>query len=101
MNETDKKEFPFADALDTAAIVCRHVLEEGAPVTYVSHDEDDGMWQFLCSGLHETADARLVSLYSVWKRDESVGLLCEMPPGFIAWRAGAEGEWRVGERRSA
>lgn len=54
MNEADKKEFPFADAPDTAAIVCRHVLEEGAPVTYVSHDGDDGMWQFLCGGLHET-----------------------------------------------
>ena len=101
MNETDEKGFPFADAPDTAAIVCRHVLEEGAPITYVSHDEDDGMWQFLCGGLHETADARLVSLYSVWKRDESVGLLCEMPPGFIAWHAGAEDEWRVGKRRRA
>lgn len=101
MNEADEKVFPFADAPDTAAIVCRHVLEEGAPVTYVSHDEDDGMWQFLCGGLHETADARLVSLYSVWKRDESVGGLCEMPPGFIAWRSGANGGWRVGKRRSA
>ena len=101
MNETDKKEFPFADALDTAAIVCRHVLEGGAPVTYVSHDEDDGMWQSLCGGLYDTADARLVSLYSVWKRDESVGGLCEMPPGFIAWRSGTEGGWRVGKRRSA
>ena len=109
MNEADGKVFPFADAPDTAAIVCRHVLEEGAPVTYVSHDEDDGMWQFLCGGLHETADARLhetadarlVSLYSVWKRDESVGGLCEMPPGFVAWRSGAEGGWRVGKRRSA
>ena len=101
MNEADKKEFPFADAPDTAAIVCCHVLEEGAPITYVSHDGDDGMWQFLCGGLHETADAWLVSLYSVWKRDESVGLSCEMPPGFIAWRAGAEDEWRVGKRRRA
>lgn len=27
MNEADEKVFPFADALDTAAIVCRHVLE--------------------------------------------------------------------------
>ena len=85
MNEADEKVFPFADAPDTAAIVCRHVLEEGAPVTYVSHDEDDGMWQFLCGGLH----------------DESVGGLCEMPPGFVAWRSGAEDGWRVGKRRSA
>ena len=93
MDETDKKGFPFADAPDTAAIVCRHVLEEGAPVTYVSHDEDDGMWQVLCGGLHETADARLVSLYSVWKRDESVGGLCEMrAPARRAVGASGNGE---------
>lgn len=101
MNETDEKGFPFADAPDTAAIVCRHVLEEGAPVTYVSHDEDDGMWQFLCGGLHETADARLVSLYSVWRRDESVGGLCEMPLRFVARRGCAEDGRRVGKRQSA
>ena len=98
MCETSKKSFPFSDAPDTAAIICRHVLDGEAPIRYVSHDEDDGMWQFLCGGLHETADARLVSLCFVWKRDESVGELCEMPPGFIAQRDGADGEWRVEKR---
>ena len=41
-------EFPFYDSPDTATIICCHILERQAPILYVSHDEDDGMWQFLC-----------------------------------------------------
>ncbi len=48
----DKRLTPFADAPDTAVITCCHVTDDGAPVLYVSHDEDDGMWQFLCGGEH-------------------------------------------------
>ena len=38
-------QFPFDDQQNTACIVCCHILE-GHPILYVSHDEDDGMWQF-------------------------------------------------------
>ena len=41
-------EFPFYDSPDTATIICCHILERQTPILYVSHDEDDGMWQFLC-----------------------------------------------------
>lgn len=41
-------EFPFYDSPDTATIICCHILKRQAPILYVSHDEDDGMWQFLC-----------------------------------------------------
>ena len=42
----ENKLTPFTDAPDTAVITCCHVTDDGAPVLYVSHDEDDGMWQF-------------------------------------------------------
>lgn len=41
-------EFPFYDPPNVATIICRHILENGAPILYISHDEDDGAWQFLC-----------------------------------------------------
>lgn len=40
--------FPFHDVPNTAVITCSHITENKAPVLYVSYDEDDGMWQFLC-----------------------------------------------------
>lgn len=36
--------FPFQDAPNTAVIVCSHIIDRLAPILYVSHDEDDGMW---------------------------------------------------------
>ena len=53
-------EFPFYDSPDTATVICCHILEHQAPILYVSHDEDDGMWQFLCGETHETDEAKLV-----------------------------------------
>ena len=31
-------DFPFYDAPNTAAIVCCHIIDDGKPVLYVSHD---------------------------------------------------------------
>lgn len=59
---TKKKQtlsFPFDDQQNTACFVCCHVLE-GQPILYVSHDKDDGMWQFLCGSNHDMEDARIV-----------------------------------------
>ena len=76
--------FPFYDAPNTATITCCHILENGEPILYVSHDEDDGMWQFLCGKAHETDEAKLVSLKSVFDLDNSVGILKDMPCGYYA-----------------
>ena len=35
-------DFPFYDAPDTASITCCHIVDDGKPILYVSHDEDDG-----------------------------------------------------------
>ena len=80
--------FPFYDAPNTATITCCHILENGEPILYVSHDEDDGMWQFLCGKAHETDEAKLVSLKSVFDLDNSVGILKDMPCGYYAERKG-------------
>ena len=52
-------DFPFYDAPDTATIICCHIIDDDEPILYVSHDEDDGMWQFLCGSRHNTDEARV------------------------------------------
>ena len=59
---------------------------------YVSHYEDDGMWQFLCGKAHETDEAKLVSLKSVFDLDNSVGILKDMPCGYYAERKAQDDE---------
>ena len=33
-------DFPFYDAPNTATIICCHIIDDGKPILYVSHDED-------------------------------------------------------------
>lgn len=57
--------FPFYDKPNTVAILCSHVINRDEPILFVSHDEDDGMWQFLCGKTHEAEDVKLV-FYSMY-----------------------------------
>lgn len=70
-----EKKFPFYDELDTATIICRHIMENKTPILYASHDEDDGMWQFLCGKAHTIDEARLVSLKWFFDLDIPINLM--------------------------
>ena len=61
----------------------------------VSHDEDDGMWQFLCGSNHNIEDASIVSLFEVYNIDYSICLLKDMPRGYYAIRENVESDWIV------
>ena len=90
--------FPFNDAPNTVTIICNHILEQDADILYVSHDEDDGMWQFLCGGSHEITNAKLVSLEEVFALDNSIAQLADMPCGYIASRTDIASEWKIQKR---
>ena len=87
-------DFPFKDKPNTACIVCKHILNKEKAITYVSHDADDGMWQFLCDEEHSENDARIVSLYSVYMLDESVGQVADMPCGCYIKRNTDNEQWK-------
>ncbi len=88
-------EFPFNDAPNTAVITCSHVVEKHRPILYVSHDEDDGMWQFLCGKQHDESEARIVSLYYIFMLDHSIAELARLPYGYAAERESIETEWII------
>lgn len=39
----------FKDSANTACLMCEHVFGEHLPILYVSHEQDDGAWIFLCN----------------------------------------------------
>lgn len=88
------KVFPFEDAPNTACFTCSHVLEEGKPILYVSHDED-GYWQFLCGRHHKEEEARIVSLASILNIDENMNDLADLDYGQYAELIDAKGDWIV------
>ena len=87
--------WPFADTPNTASITTRQVLE-GSPILLVTHDADDGGWQFLCGTTDDTADARIVALGQMFARDPSLGELADLPEGWKAWRASPKLPWQRG-----
>lgn len=91
--------FPFQDAPNTASIVCSHILNNGKDILFVSHDEDDGAWQFLCGNTHETSEARLVSLKYIFDLDNTIGQLCDMPYGCFAERKTKKDDWMIRTRK--
>lgn len=87
--------WPFADAPNTASITTRQVLD-GAPVLHVTHDADDGGWQFLCGTSDDPADARVVGLGWMHARDTTLGELADLPEGWRAWRRCPGARWERG-----
>jgi hypothetical protein len=87
--------WPFADKPNTASITTRQVLE-GAPILLVTHDADDGSWQFLCGTTDDTADGRIVGLGQMYARDATLGELADLPEGWRAWRATPTHPWERG-----
>jgi hypothetical protein len=86
--------YHFTDPENTACITCCHVLERTASILHVTHDEDDGGWQFLCGADGHTMEhAKVLSMCEIVEIDPSVNGLHGMPQGVGAYREKVGGEW--------
>jgi len=54
------------------------VLDEGYPILLVTHDEDDGVWQFLCGTTNDPEDGRVVGLDCIYNLDPTVAQLSDL-----------------------
>jgi len=88
--------WPFADAPNTATITTIHVLDGRLPICLVTHDSDDGMWQFLCGTSNDPADGRVVGLHRILELDPHLVELADLPLGWRAWREKPGTPWHRG-----
>jgi hypothetical protein len=86
--------WPFEASRNTAAITTRPVLEGKAPVLRVSHDADDGGWQFLCGTTDDPAEARVVGLGRMCDSDVTLLEISDLPEGWQAWRERPGAPWQ-------
>lgn len=93
-SDTNKTEYKFREAENTACIVCDHVLSKQRPILFVSHDREDGSWQFLCGqDDHTEANAKIISLKGATEIDSTINDLYEMPLGVGAERKSIQDPW--------
>lgn len=86
----------FASLGHLGVIACQRV-KDGAPILYVSHD-DDGDWQFLCGGDHGDGDADqavLLGVSHVVEADPSIDALAGLPCGAFAERESPSAPWSI------
>ena len=89
---------PLGEPKNTTIITCSHIVENDADILYVSHDVEDGMWQFLCGREHVMEDARVISLNEIFTIDNTISKLSNMPCGYIAERESKDSEWVIKKR---
>lgn len=85
--------FPYPK--DTACFVCNHVINKERPILYVTHEAEDGFWQFLCGHNDHDGDNdySVISLEQASALDESINELYEMPLGVGADRESKSSNW--------
>jgi len=90
-----KPEWCFQESPKTAVITTRWVAVVGEWVAYVSHDSEDGFWQFHSqSGFEDERDVVLVSLAEMVNKDSTLMQLAGLPRGWHAWRDSPGALWR-------
>jgi hypothetical protein len=80
-------------------VLTTSVVLGGAPILMVTHDEDDGGWQFLCGTTNAPEHGRIVHLADIVAMDPTVTELVDLPLGWVAWRAALGAPW-IRERRT-
>lgn len=91
MNPPDP-DWPFDQPKNVACITLWKIIRDGAPILFVTHD-DDGGWQFLDGSDLEDAKPAVVGLANMIKRDPSLLALADLPEGWRAWRTAPGAPW--------
>ena len=63
------------------------------PVLLVTHDEEDGCWQFLCGTTENPDRGRAVGLNEALEICPEIAELADLPRGWNAWRDAPGVKW--------
>jgi len=89
-----KTKWPFTDARNTAVFTTRDIIEEGKPILLVTHDQDDGAWQFYTRETVPASEGKVVALDEIIFRDPSIVKLAKLPLGWSAMRDSTTSPWK-------
>ena len=88
-----EKQWHFPDSPNMAVYTTRDIIEKVKPILIVTHDQDDGAWQFQTSNTTWATDARITALEEIVFHDPSVVELSDLPIGWMAIRDSSAGPW--------
>jgi hypothetical protein len=83
----------FADPPHTQAFTTKRIASGEEPITYVTHDLDDGSWQFHGDSEPIAEDGCLVCLHHFIDQDPTIAELRDLPRGWVASRNSPSEPW--------
>lgn len=86
-------DWKFRDPPHTRVFLSETVHQGTEPVTYVSHDEDDGAWQFLGDSMSDGGGPVVSCFHHPIDSDPSLSELADLPLGWAAERAKPGEPW--------
>lgn len=89
-----ENEWPFASPQNQAVITLDRIMDGRNPILYVTHDQDDGGWQFLDGGDVNEKNAMVVGLCEVAEHDPTIRHLSDLPLGWYAIRESLGKPWQ-------
>lgn len=92
---TDLWSFPDSEA--TAVITLERILDGRSSLLLVTHDREDGGWQFVDGEHVFEDDGVVVGLGEILQFDPSLNELADLPEGWYAWRTAPGQTWQRAE----
>ncbi|HET6326163.1 MAG TPA: hypothetical protein VFG04_15910 [Planctomycetaceae bacterium] len=94
LGESSMIDWPFVDPENTATITVRKIMSGETWISFVSHDADDGCWQFMPPEPPQQEEAIVVALREIVTHDSSLRELGDLPLGWCAWRNSPNDAWQ-------
>ena len=88
-------EWKFNESQNTMVITTAKIIKGQNDILYVSHDIEDGVWQFLDGGTVTEEDAKIVGLGEIANIDDTVLQIANLPMGSIAYRRSKKDSWNI------
>ncbi len=89
------EQWPFLDPPNTAVFTNVRILDGLSWVHYVTHDAEDGAWQFHSQDARATLqEAAVTSLRRMREIEPRIAELADLPLGWCAWRDDEAASWK-------
>ena len=87
----------FPDSLNTAVFTTKFVVHDRKEITYISHDFEDGSWEFYSDDNFDNYEdiVLILSLDEIIQLDISLLEVADFPLGFVATRRSKADDWTI------
>jgi hypothetical protein len=87
----------FKDSLNTAVFTTKFVVKDKKGITYITHENEDGAWQFFSNDNFDDFEevSMILSLDEIINLDKTVLEIADLPLGYIATRETVNDKWKI------